>query len=524
MQIEQKQNRIYKPQSVYTYAAEECNQVSTELENVITEGGLTPNANDVTQVKTAISNMIDVVGNDLQEQIDAITASSDVFDVVGTYAQLQAYDKTTVPINDIIKVLQDESRDDAMTYYRLVETSGATEWIFIGAEGPFYTVSETDSIFATKAQLPSQATEQQLGLVKPDNSSILISQDGTLSASGNVAAALPLFTPIWSDHLMNNVSYLRGDTFSWQSGSVYTAGYQELLSEYNNASSETETEGSITFKRTPKGYKIADATQEQAILDLYNNTGVAMYYILDTTNTRFKLPRTKYGFVGIRDGVGNYVSESLPDHTHLEFGIENGYGDIDDSSTPNRRSNGSAGNWEYRIQKTADEPTLGKSSKAKGSSAYQDNAPVQQRATQMYLYFYVGNYTQPAIEQTAGLNTELFNDKVDLDGNNATFPHIVETYSNGTEWYRVWSDGWCEQGGYFYNNSATINTITFMKPYSNTPIVLRQNLANGVDEQASVGKTCINTIGTTSFTARTYNRNDVNNFYWIAKGYIEEEE
>ena len=48
-------------------------------------------------------------------------------------------------------------------------------------------------------------------------------------------------------------------------------------------------------------------------------------------------------------------------------------------------------------------------------------------------------------------------------------PHIVETYVNGTSWYRVYSDGWCEQGG--ANNSGDINgwqTVSFIKPYSNT--------------------------------------------------------
>lgn len=42
-------------------------------------------------------------------------------------------------------------------------------------------------------------------------------------------------------------------------------------------------------------------------------------------------------------------------------------------------------------------------------------------------------------------------------------PRIVETYSNGTSWYRVWSDGWCEQGGY----SSSAN-IMFLKQMANT--------------------------------------------------------
>lgn len=47
----------------------------------------------------------------------------------------------------------------------------------------------------------------------------------------------------------------------------------------------------------------------------------------------------------------------------------------------------------------------------------------------------------------------------------ATAPAVVvETWLSGTEWYRVWSDGWIEQGG--YNNGS--HTVTFVKPFSNT--------------------------------------------------------
>ena len=47
--------------------------------------------------------------------------------------------------------------------------------------------------------------------------------------------------------------------------------------------------------------------------------------------------------------------------------------------------------------------------------------------------------------------------------------HIVETWSDGTEWYRVWSDGWIEQGGIVPNGSGTsVYTKTFVKAFSNT--------------------------------------------------------
>lgn len=60
------------------------------------------------------------------------------------------------------------------------------------------------------------------------------------------------------------------------------------------------------------------------------------------------------------------------------------------------------------------------------------------------------------------------NGKADVDLTNCTKPHIVETYVNGTSWYRVYSDGWCEQGGQVSLNDATSTAVTFLKPFLNT--------------------------------------------------------
>ena len=47
----------------------------------------------------------------------------------------------------------------------------------------------------------------------------------------------------------------------------------------------------------------------------------------------------------------------------------------------------------------------------------------------------------------------------------ATSPAVVvETWHSGTEWYRVWSDGWIEQGG----ENSSGKTVTFQKAFSNT--------------------------------------------------------
>ena len=88
--------------------------------------------------------------NALQGQIDAITVSSDVIDVVGTYADLQNYDTQHVKANDIIKVLSDSTHNDALTYYRWVITSNVGAWVYVGSEGPFYTKAEANTLLNAK--------------------------------------------------------------------------------------------------------------------------------------------------------------------------------------------------------------------------------------------------------------------------------------------------------------------------------------------------------------------------------------
>lgn len=249
-----------------------------------------------------------------------------------------------------------------------------------------------------------------------------LGEDGKVPAAQlpNTGWRPSLLQPFWSEYELDRMDMLRADTFSWQNGTAYSAVYNLLFGEYSNSASTEQTENGITFKVTPRGFRIADATQEQAILNLYNTTGVAGYFILDTTNTRFKLPRTKYGFVGLRDTVGGYISESLPNIKgstnnagnvgNFIAGTTTGTGAVSLSAYPSADSGVQYGGTGIG--------NVLKIDASKSSSTYQDNAPVQQRATQMYLYFYVGDYTQDAIEQTAGLNTELFNGKVDLNASN----------------------------------------------------------------------------------------------------------
>lgn len=100
----------------------------------------------------------------LQGQIDAITSSTDVKDIVGTYTDLQNYDTSTLGNDDIIKVLQDSTHDNAMTYYRWLKDTST--WQYIGQEGPYYTKSEIDTTLLPYVKNTDYATDSVGGVIK----------------------------------------------------------------------------------------------------------------------------------------------------------------------------------------------------------------------------------------------------------------------------------------------------------------------------------------------------------------------
>ena len=48
------------------------------------------------------------------------------------------------------------------------------------------------------------------------------------------------------------------------------------------------------------------------------------------------------------------------------------------------------------------------------------------------------------------------------------FIPVIETYVNGTSWYRIYADGWCEQGGRIAASSSTSQTNILLKTMIDT--------------------------------------------------------
>lgn len=149
----------------YTNGVDErLGNVETNIENINTEIENITSDLDNTYSKTEVDNLLsdkatetslneeitnrENADTNLQNQIDAITASSNVVDIVGTYQDLQNYDTSHLGDNDIIKVLNDSTHNNAVSYFRWKKSSST--WQYVGSEGPYYTKGETDNLLNGK--------------------------------------------------------------------------------------------------------------------------------------------------------------------------------------------------------------------------------------------------------------------------------------------------------------------------------------------------------------------------------------
>lgn len=298
-------------------------------------------------------------------------------------------------------------------------------------------IDSVQNIEATSDQLKEELTQeaekqieniQSTGFYMRNDNLYFINSKGE-EEEFRAGGGLPMFAHIWSDHIYNDASYLRADNFSWHSGGMYITGYEILEEQYNHEKSVQKTENGIIYRLTPDKFKIADITQQDAIRTLYETTGIAWYYIIDTKNKCFKLPRTKWGFVGVRDEVGKPVEACLPN-------IKAEIGNLDTLVDTQKLSGAfyvpSNVNGKYYTSTTIVEGNDGVGFDASRSNPiYKDGATVQQPATQQYLYFYVGQSKRPETEVNLAQMSEGLNNKVDLDSGNYKGSEL-ENYVNDT--------------------------------------------------------------------------------------------
>ena len=208
--------------------------------------------------------------------------------------------------------------------------------------------------------------------------------------------------------------------------------------------------------------------------EMYETYGIADYYGIDEENERIFLPRNKYFFQLTDDvsKVNNMVEAGLPNlagtisgtHSNVEWsGVFKRTNNIDNLTGSSYAGFGCAS---------------GTFNASDFNPIYGNSDTVQPPSSLKLLYYCVGNTVVNDSEIDAGALVAEMEQKANifLDNtlptkdfantlNNVEIRTVIETYQNGTSWYRVWSDGWCEQGGQIASGADTDYTGTLLKAY-----------------------------------------------------------
>lgn len=197
-----------------------------------------------------------------------------------------------------------------------------------------------------------------------------------------------------------------------------------------------------------------------------------------TSATVFKVPLLEdiYIMAGTATSAGEFINESVPNHQHYEFAnttvakSESLGNTLSSSEYPAATNNaGGYGNVVMGGTSTVGS-TVGLSSGAIGAFAasYANSAKVRPDSVRYRaMVQLVNTASDEAVLNCTGVVADIATlgvTKANKDLSNCTKPYVTETYHNGTEWYRLWSDGWKEQGGLGNTGGGVVHT--FLKPFT----------------------------------------------------------
>lgn len=144
----------------------------------------------------------------------------------------------------------------------------------------------------------------------------------------------PVESGITGTYLTTSLFPKVGDVcWNYNNGSLYEGFViQEAI-----VSTTTTTSITVDYYRAPDGHKVCLPDQESALQTLFEGTGIAWYYILDTANQRFKLPRSKHNkyteflsvvgtgkVLGLTNGTDTFALNSGATYARLTIGYNAG--------------------------------------------------------------------------------------------------------------------------------------------------------------------------------------------------------
>ena len=217
-----------------------------------------------------------------------------------------------------------------------------------------------------------------------------------------------------------------------------------------------------------------DETSWQSSVTTY---GVCGKFVYNSTNSTVRLPK----ITGFTEGTvteseqGSLTEAGLPNITgSLQFWSsayeptgEGAFG----SKTSSASAAANAGDT-MRFYTQSFDASL-------SNSVYGNSETVQPQAVKVLYYIVVATSTKTEAEVDIDEIATDLNGKADVDLNNVASSKgiLTESYSSGTSWYRLYSDGWCVQGSVVsVTQTAAGQYVSLLKSYNNTSYTLLVSL------------------------------------------------
>lgn len=192
------------------------------------------------------------------------------------------------------------------------------------------------------------------------------------------------------------------------------------------------------------------------------NGGFCPYYSTGDGSTTFRTPKfAPFMQVAIASAnVGTYHRAGLPNikgdlpagENSNVAGIQMSGAFYQDGTNTNPGLNSDNDNRQAHFDASRSNPIYGRSSTVQPESS-----------EWMICVVVAGQATNLGSVDMADVLTTVAQVQADVDAIPRPNAYVTKTWRSGTEWYRVWSDGWIEQGGH-----GTGGTCTFNKSFSNT--------------------------------------------------------
>ena len=313
-----------------------------------------------------------------------------------------------------------------------------------------------------------------------------------------------LFDSKYSDHELNNLSWLKSEG-QWNAKAVYPTAYDKLLKVYNG----TETVVGLSVKLSTETYTDYD-------------------FVLNTADETFRLPITTINRVLVAKKEA--TSEDLSWYNWYSDGWLEIGGSVESTTSIAVTIPISFLSTDYYAISTVEGTTQSYTcSVFKDSpSTFRILAGTTNSCTKIWqacgyaevptennnLYFYVGETVQNANLIDAGRIGEQLANKQDK------CIHIIDTYVNGASWYRVYSDGWCEQGGINTQSIGSQSTVNLLKNYKDTSYLVMVSNQSTSFVNDTANKFQINIYNKTTSSFGTWVDSSFIGQCWETKGYI----